>query len=88
MMISEIITRLSKLDAPEICPGSYSFHAYCRYDNPDHDFNEFPHEPIGAQTRGEAVAQLRSIGWILHRDGTATCPKCAALLRAKEASKP
>ncbi len=84
--MTALITRLSKLDAPEICPGSYSFHAYCRYDNADHDFDEFPHEPISCQTRGEAMAQLRSIGWTFHRDGTATCPKCVALLRAKGGS--
>ena len=41
--------------------------------------NNFNHGPfcfIG-ETRGEAVKAARSIGWVLGRDGDATCPFCS-----------
>lgn len=68
------------LPKPEHHPAAYSYHAYCRYENRDHDWREFPHEPEGCQTLGEAVAALRAYGWIIHRDRTGTCPKCAKAL--------
>lgn len=61
------------------CPGCYVLHLYCKYENPDHAFDEFPHEynhELGSVCRSDA----RKAGWILHRDGTATCPKCAKAL--------
>lgn len=74
------------LEQPEFCPGCYSLFLYCKYDNPAHDFREFPHEYDAWQTYGEAAKAARSKGWILHRDRTATCPKCAAAIRARSAS--
>lgn len=71
------------LDQPEWCPGAYSLHLYCKYENPAHSYGEFPHEPHGCQTYGQAARRARRWGWILHRDGTATCPKCARALRAR-----
>jgi uncharacterized protein (DUF169 family) len=56
-------------------------HFYCKYDNPSHAYNEFPHESTDCETRGEAITHARRAGWIFHRDRTATCPKCAAALR-------
>lgn len=41
-----------------------------------HKFDEFPHSAIG-RTRGGCVKELRRRGWIFHRDGEVTCPKCA-----------
>lgn len=79
MSVSEPEFRLR--ERPEFCPSAYSFHAYCKYENPDHAFDEFPHEPNAVQTYGEAVRALRSYGWIIHRDNTATCPKCAKRLK-------
>ncbi len=67
---------------PEICPGCYDLHLYCRYDNPQHGWDEFPHSVTQAQTYREAARIAKSLGWILHRDGTATCPKCAAAMSA------
>lgn len=64
---------------PEHCPGAYVFFAYCKWINPEHKFDEFPHEPEECRTKGEAMNQLRRDGWIFHRDGFATCPKCARL---------
>lgn len=68
-------------DNPEHCPGGYSLHLYCRYENPEHRFDEFPHEIDDFETYGEAASGARSYGSILHRDRTATCPKCARALR-------
>jgi hypothetical protein len=72
---------ISPLKSPNTCPGAYELHLYCKYKNPDHDFDEFPHIPSQCQTRGEAVGAMRRIGWVLHRDGTATCPKCNKALK-------
>lgn len=74
--------------APEYCPGAYSLHLYCKYENPDHRYGEFPHEPEDCETYGEAASQARASGWILHRDRRATCPKCAKRLRAGEKPSP
>ena len=65
---------------PEHCPGAYVLHLYCKYDNDEHDFEEFPHDPTDVQSGAQARAVAKSWGWILHRDGTATCPKCAKAL--------
>lgn len=73
---------------PEYCPGAYVLHLYCKYENPDHRFNEFPHESDQVYSQGEAHRQARDAGWILHRDGTGTCPKCAARLKAGEKPLP
>jgi hypothetical protein len=62
------------------CPGGYSLHLYCKWINPEHAFNEFPHEPEGCQTYAQAARIARRWGWVLHADGTATCPKCAKAL--------
>lgn len=70
--------------SPEVCPGSYSLHLYCKYQNDEHAYGEFPHEPPNCQTYGEAARVARLWGWKLHRDGTATCPKCVAALTPKE----
>jgi hypothetical protein len=74
--------KLTLRKSPIYCPGAYDLHLYCKYENPAHRFDEFPHEYSGDfQTYGEAAKAARSVGWILHRDGTATCPKCAAALK-------
>lgn len=74
---------LKKQSHPNTCPGSYEFHAYCAWENPEHAYDEFPHVPEATQTRGEAMSDLRRRGWVLHRDGTATCPKCVPLVRGR-----
>ena len=55
--------------------GGYTLDLYCDHKNKDHEYNEFPHtyyEQLGSLCRKNA----RRDGWILHKDGTATCPKC------------
>lgn len=66
---------------PLPCPGSYDLHLYCKYENEDHEFQEFPWTIGDFQTYGRAARWARSRGWILHRDGLATCPKCARALK-------
>jgi len=74
---------ITPLPIPERCPGGYSMHFYCKYENPDHPWQGsglYVAGPIDVETRGQAIAQMRRNGWIYHRDGTATCPRCAAAL--------
>lgn len=71
---------ITPIERPEHCPGAYDMHFYCKYDNPDHRFDEFPHQSEFCETRGQAIAQAREAGWIYHRDGTGTCPKCVRAL--------
>lgn len=65
---------------PNSCPGAYSLDCYCKYENPAHDPIEFPHQFVG-ETYGVCARQARRRGWVLHRDGFATCPKCVAALK-------
>jgi hypothetical protein len=74
--------KLKPLKMPEYCPGCYSLHLYCKWENDDHLLREFPHEfGEGCETGGQARNQARRLGWILHNDGTGTCPKCAKMPR-------
>jgi len=70
-----------KRKSPEPCPGAYVLHAYCDHDNPDHEYRSLPAEVTDVQTLGQAKRRLRSIGWVFHQDGTATCPICVKALR-------
>lgn len=72
------------LEVPFLNPGCYDLHLYCKYENDAHEFQEFPWSITDFQTYGKAAAWARNRGWIIHRDGLATCPKCAAALATKE----
>lgn len=74
------MSAIKLLSQPNHCPGCYVLDLYCKYENPDHEYQEFPHFPDGCHTYGEAARKARKWGWVLHRDGTATCPKCAKAL--------
>ena len=55
--------------------GCYTLHLYCDNANGNHAWGEFPHElthELGSSCRKEA----RRRGWVFHRNGTVTCPKC------------
>jgi hypothetical protein len=54
----------------------YYMDFYCKYFNDKHEYGEFPFMPFEVQTKSEAIAAARKLGWLYHRDGTATCPKC------------
>lgn len=48
----------------------YSVDAYCKHCDA---------EAVGfGMTKGQAYADLRGQGWILHRDDLCTCPRCKA----------
>jgi len=65
-----------KLEDPWTLAGCYSLHLYCDHENPEHQWDEFPHEYTHEQ--GSTCRKLaRENGWVIHRDGTATCPKCS-----------
>lgn len=74
---------------PEHCPGAYVMHFYCKYDNPAHPYSQglYMEEADQVQSRSAAIRQMREDGWIYHRDNTATCPLCAACLRAEAARR-
>lgn len=55
--------------------GCYTLDCYCDCDNPEHKYNEFPHQFTGA-TYGTSVRAARAAGWRFLRDGQAKCPKC------------
>lgn len=59
--------------------GCYSLDLYCKYESAQHRHGEFPHSYTSESGEG-ARAQARRVGWLIHRDRTATCPKCAAQL--------
>lgn len=69
-----------KIDNPLPYPSTYTVDLYCDHENDEHGFRAFPYQIIG-ETSGECRKAARKLGWKLHGDGTATCPKCVA--RAK-----
>ena len=54
----------------------YDLHMYCRWENPRHNYDDFPQQFAGSH-RADTRKQAKKVGWIFHRDGYATCPKCA-----------
>lgn len=59
--------------------SGYTLHLYCKYQNPKHKFAEFPHEFFD-ENKSVAWRDARNAGWVIHRDRTATCPKCKKVL--------
>jgi hypothetical protein len=73
-------------EGPEHAPGCYVMWFFCKYKNPEHprsntEYDLYKFEADQVETRTAAIRQVRECGWIYHRDGTATCPLCAAELR-------
>lgn len=55
--------------------AGYSLDLYCRLGNPSG--GRVGHEDtFFGRTFGECAKQARATGWVIHRDRTATCPKC------------
>ena len=72
--------KIKPLDNPNYLASGYTLHLYCKWLNEDHVYGEFPHQYTGEH--GPAVfRKARQRGWIIHRDRTATCPKCAKEVR-------
>lgn len=75
------MTKLKRVEHPMTCPAGYSMDLYCdrfsgRYDDGVHTQGEFPHQYQG-QSYSDSARRATHHGWILHRDYTATCPKCS-----------
>ena len=71
-----------RFDDPLEMVGCYSLDLYCDQKNFDHRYDEFPHvytAEYGSRCRRDA----RRDGWILHKDHTATCPRCSRKRRSK-----
>lgn len=69
------MTKRILLPQPLQFASGYSLHLYCKYLNPAHKFDEFPHEFFG-EYGPDVFNEARAAGWVIHRDRTATCPKC------------
>jgi hypothetical protein len=63
----------------------YSMDLYCRHariepgqvsDDLGHRYDEFPHMFTGPN-REYCARQARRRGWVFHRDGDVSCPKCS-----------
>ena len=59
--------------------SGYTLDLYCDHENDDHEYGEFPHTFFN-ESRTWCWKEARKTGWILHRDWTATCPKCSKKL--------
>ncbi len=74
--------KLKRVKFPMTCPAGYSMDLYCDHYNPAsgedgvHIYAEFPHQYQG-ETHGEVARKARRAGWVLHKDFTATCPRCS-----------
>lgn len=64
-------------DQPMYHAGGYVLHLYCKYEHPeelqDTLFAEYCTE--GKNAYSDARNLARKDGWILHKDGSCTCPK-------------
>lgn len=72
-------------DTPELAvnanmvAGGYALDLYCKYVHPYGGQFEFPHQYTG-ELGSDCRRRARKAGWIIHRDGYATCPECAKKL--------
>jgi len=74
------LTTPKPLHDPTPLSGCYSLDLYCDHFNPDHVWDEFPHQYT--DERGSACrAEARRDGWRIRSTGMATCPKCVKALK-------
>lgn len=67
-------------DDPLPVVEGWAMDLYCRYTvGVGHDIDTHG-VSIGGNDRADARRQAKNMGWVLHRDGTATCPRCAKAL--------
>lgn len=55
--------------------SGYTVDLYCRNWGRSHEYDDHK-ETFFGHTFGECAKQARAAGWVIHRDRTATCPKC------------
>lgn len=65
--------------------SGYSLDLYCDRENPDHAWNEFPHD-FSSESKRVCFKAALAAGWIIKRDGTAICPKCSGKRKQREAT--
>jgi len=70
-------------DNPQVVVEGWALDLYCRY-NVDvvHDMDSWG-VSIGGFSKSDARAEAKALGWVIHRDRTATCPKCAKALELR-----
>ena len=71
--------RLKIVGRPKKIDSAYKADFYCKYNNRAHVEGEFPLHLEG-ESWGDTIRKARDLGWVVHRDHTATCPKCVAAL--------
>lgn len=71
--------RLKIARSPKKIDSGYNADFYCKYNNRAHTDGEFPAHFEG-ESWGDTISKARKLGWVVHRDHTATCPKCVAAL--------
>lgn len=69
---------------PLPCSSGYTIDAYCRYENPKHEYHT--DRPRGSETffgnnERAARAEARRAGWLIGKDWFATCPLCRKELK-------
>lgn len=71
--------RLKIQGRPRKIDSAYKADFFCKYQNRAHVEGEFPVHLEG-ESWGDTISKARKLGWVVHRDHTATCPKCVAAL--------
>ena len=68
------------LDNPIAAPGGFVLRLFCDHFYEGHTIREFPHVFRGPD-KASVRKQAKALGWKLHHDRTATCPKCVRALK-------
>lgn len=67
-------------DSPLPVVEGWAMDLYCRYTvDIVHDMNTHG-VSIGGVSRADAHGEAKNLGWMFHRDGTASCPACVRAL--------
>ena len=75
-----VLKMLRAIEHPNTYASGYTLDLYCKYENEEHSFQEFPHQYLG-ENWADVSRQARKEGWVIHRNVTATCPKCVKHLK-------
>jgi len=70
-------------DDPIAYVGGYHLDVYCKWDVP-HYGDESWTQTVHAATVRLALIQVRRWGWVIHKDGTGTCPDCKKRLKEEK----
>lgn len=74
-------TKPKRRNEPTPIVEGWAMDLYCQYTvDVSHDMDTHG-VSIGGVDRADARRQARAMGWVLHHDGFATCPRCARRIR-------